>query len=126
VSERRLLRRVRLGLGSPWALVLAGPVIGTAYFLVVYLLAEAGCAEHLDVLGAAALRAVIVGAAAAAIVLFGVYAMRARRLWSDAAGGDTQREQNARFMVATGVLLLGLFVLFVLFLAAPAVGTSLC
>ena len=29
-------------------------------------------------------------------------------------------------MVTTGLMLLGLFALFVLFLAAPAIGTTLC
>ena len=59
--------------------------------------------------------------------MFVAYAVRARRLWatSDDQPSDQQR-QNQRFMVTTGLLLLGLFVLFVLFLAAPAIGSSLC
>ena len=59
--------------------------------------------------------------------MFVAYAVRARRLWTTATTGPSaQQRQNQRFMVTTGLMLLGLFVLFVLFLAAPAIGSSLC
>jgi hypothetical protein len=118
---------LRSRLISTWALLLAGPVVGTVYFFVVYLLAEASCADELDLVGTTALRVVILAGAAASIAVFVAYAVRARQLWatSDDQPSDQER-QNQRFMVTTGLMLLGLFVLFVLFLAAPAIGSSLC
>ena len=113
-------------LGSPWALLLAGPVIATTYFLVVYLLAEATCSTGVSLFSTGALRAVIVAGAVGTIAVFGAYAVRARRLWTVTGTTAGQPEQNQRFMVRIGLMLLGLFTMFVLFLAAPAVGTSLC
>ena len=60
------------------------------------------------------------------IAVFGAYAVRARRLWAVTGTAAGQPEQNQRFMVRIGLTLLGLFTMFVLFVAAPAVGTSLC
>ena len=125
---------VRSRLASTWALLLAGPVVGTVYFLVIYLTGEVTCADGLDLTSTATLRIVILAGAVASIVVFVLYAVLARRLWStpdrprgdgDATATGPERE-NRRFMVTTGLLLLGLFTLFVLFLAAPAIGTSLC
>jgi hypothetical protein len=118
---------LRSRLISTWAVLLAGPVVGTIYFFVVYLLAEISCADGLDLVGTTTLRVVILVGAAASVGVFVVYAVRARQLWetSDDQPSDQQR-QNQRFMVTTGLMLLGLFVLFVLFLAAPAIGSSLC
>jgi cytochrome b561 len=118
---------LRSRLISTWAVLLAGPVVGTIYFFVVYLLAEVSCADGLDLVGTTTLRVVILVGAAASVGVFVVYAVRARQLWetSDDQPSDQQR-QNQRFMVTTGLMLLGLFVLFVLFLAAPAIGSSLC
>jgi hypothetical protein len=113
-------------LGSTWALLLAGPVIATTYFLVVYLLAEAACSRSVSLFSTGALRAVIVAGAVGTLAVFGAYAARARRLWTMTGTTTGQPEQNQRFMVITGLMLLGLFAMFVLFLAAPAVGTSLC
>ena len=58
--------------------------------------------------------------------MFAGYALRARHLWTTAGEPSSQRDDNDRFMITTGLMLLGLFVLFVLFLAAPAIGTTLC
>jgi cytochrome b561 len=118
---------LRSRLISTWAVLLAGPVVGTIYFFVVYLLAEVSCADGLDLVGTTTLRVVVLVGAAASVGVFVVYAVRARQLWetSDDQPSDQQR-QNQRFMVTTGLMLLGLFVLFVLFLAAPAIGSSLC
>ncbi|MGI9052636.1 MAG: hypothetical protein ACR2HQ_08320 [Ilumatobacteraceae bacterium] len=118
-------------LGSAWALLLVGPVVGMTYFWLVYLLGEASCADELTLLGTGALRTVIFAAAAATVTVFALYAWRARRLWisagvgDDAAGADDRR-QNRQFMVVTGLMLLGMFTLLVLFLAAPLLGASLC
>lgn len=118
---------LRSRLISPWAVLLAGPVIGTTYFFVVYLLAEASCADGLDLLSTTALRVVIVAGAAASVGAFVAYAVRARQLGATSHDPPAdEHTQNQRFMVTTGLMLLGLFVLFVLFLAAPAIGSSLC
>ena len=87
---------VRSRLASTWALLLAGPVVGTVYVLVIYLTGE-----------------VILAGAVASIVVFVLYAVLARRLWStpdrprgdgDATASGPERE-NRRFMVTTGLLL---------------------
>ena len=49
-----------------------------------------------------------------------LYSLRARRLVT----GDG--DENERFMATTGLMVIGLFLLFVLFLAAPVIGSSLC
>lgn len=129
-----LLRR----LASPWAVILAGPVLGLTYFWVVYLLAEASCTQELELLGTGALRTVILAATVATVAVLAGYALRARWLWSSDGGhhvgsggvgsgpGADDRFQNRRFLLATGLMLLAMFALFALFLAAPVVGSSLC
>jgi hypothetical protein len=106
-------------LWSPWAVLLAGPVVGMTYFWLVYLVAEAACADDLDLVSSTALGTVIAAATAAGAATLLLYAWRARQLVS---GGD----ENQRFMATTGLMVLGLFVLFVLFLVAPAIGSALC
>ena len=125
-------------LGSPWAVLLAGPVVGMTYFWVVYLLAEASCSGDLELLGTATLRTTVLAVTAGAIALFVAYAWRARRLWVapgsadvgaggiGAGDGADDRRQNRRFLLVTGSMLLGMFGLFALFIAAPVVGGSLC
>lgn len=122
-----------------WARFLAGPLIGTAYFWVVYLAAEAACADGLHLLGTSALRAVIVASTAAAVAAAVASARAANRLRRDGAktgeddgartgdddGSEADRD-NRRFMGATGLVLLGLFAFFVALLAAPVVGSTLC
>jgi hypothetical protein len=99
--------------------LLAGPVVGMTYFWLVYLVAEAACAEDLELVGTTALGVLIAAATAAASALLLVYAWRARQL---VAGDD----ESQRFMATTSLMVIGLFVLFVLFLAAPAIGAALC
>jgi hypothetical protein len=117
-------------LGSAWAVLLAGPIVGTVYFFVVYLLAEASCAEQLQLLGSSTLRMTILAAAVAVVVVLLAYAWRARQLWPAHPDGTDDVAQdrwlNRRFMVVTALMLLGMFVLFALFLAAPVVGATLC
>jgi hypothetical protein len=126
-------------LGSPWAVLLAGPVVGITYFWIVYLLAEASCANGVELLGTSSLRATLLAITAAALVVLGWYAWRARRLWRTeeephptgsggigAGAGADDRRENRRFLLVTGVTLLAMFALFALFLAAPLVGGSLC
>jgi hypothetical protein len=118
---------LRSRLISPWAVLLSGPVVGITYFFVVYLLAEASCADGLELLSTSTLRVVILAGAVASVGVYGTYAVRARRLLArDADQPSEEHGQNQRFMVTTGLMLISLFVLFVLFLAAPAIGASLC
>ena len=135
-TDRRPARRGLPGT-SHWAVLLAGPIVGTAYFFLVYLLAEVSCAEETALLSTRTLRLVIVAAAVVAAATLCAYAWRGRQLWRSnedpsAAGGPwatelaSDRRDNRRFMVTTGLLLLGMFVLFVLFLAAPTLGGALC
>ena len=44
-------RDMRDRLWSPWAVLLAGPLVGMVYFWLVYLLAEVACAEGLELVG---------------------------------------------------------------------------
>ena len=114
-----------------WARFLAGPLIGTAYFWVVYLAAEAACADGLHLLGTSGLRAIILASTAAAVGAAVASARAANRLRRDGArtgdddGSEADRD-NRRFMGATGLVLLGLFAFFVALLAAPVVGSTLC
>jgi hypothetical protein len=116
-------------LGTPWAVLLAGPVVGMTYFWVVYLLAEASCSGDLELLGTATLRTTVLAVTAGAIAVYLGYAWRARRLWVDrgtAADEADDERQNRRFLLVTGSMLLGMFGLFALFVAAPVVSGSLC
>jgi hypothetical protein len=116
---------------SSWTIVLAGPIVGYGYFWFVYLLAEAGCAEDLDLISTSMLRLVTLSAAVAAAAVTFFYAWHARRTvqaeartLDDPAADD--RRQNRRFMATTAVMLAALFLLFVLFITAPIAGSTLC
>lgn len=125
-------------LWSPWAVLLAGPVVGMTYFWLVYLLAEASCSEELTLLGTATLRTTVLASTAGAVAVLAAYAWRARRLWSSsgtadvgaggvgAGDGADDRRQNRRFLLVTGSMLLGMFAVFALFMVAPVVSGSLC
>ena len=95
-------------------------------------MAEASCADELELLSTTSLRVVIIVAAVASIATLLAFAWRARQLWQRDATGPVdselaaERRANGRFMVFTGLLLLGMFVLLVLFLAAPSLSGSLC
>ena len=105
-------------LSSPWAVLLAGPLVGMAYFWLVYLVAEVACASSSNLSHAGARCGHRRRRTAGAAVLL-ISSLRARQL---VTGGD----ENQRFMATTSLMVLGLFALFVLFLAAPAIGMSLC
>lgn len=125
-------------LGSPWAVLLAGPVVGITYFWVVYLLAEASCSGDLALLGTATLRTTVLASTAGTVAVLAAYAWRARRLWASpesadvgaggvgAGDGADDRLQNRRFMLVTGSMLLAMFAVFALFMVAPVVSGSLC
>jgi len=135
--------RRRLPATSNWAVLLAGPIVGTAYFFIVYLIAELSCATETALLGTGALRVVIVVGAVAAAATLIAYALRGAQLWRaddahtdermhDDAGEATrpelvaERRDSGRFMITIGLMLLSMFLLFVLFLAAPSIGGALC
>ncbi len=115
-----------------WSLLLGAPVIGAGYFLVVYLVAEAVCAEARQPLGAGTLRIVILAATGATVALLLGTGWRALRLGQDgseAPGGDLDDEEldhDRRFVGATALVLAGAFVLFVLMIGAPVVALTLC
>ncbi|HUP73995.1 MAG TPA: hypothetical protein VM282_13225 [Acidimicrobiales bacterium] len=130
------------GKGSrTWTLILAGPVIGYGYFWVAYLVAELSCADDPDLLPLSAIKIVtFVGAALAggATVLF---ALLAQRRYAKSRGNfrgpddyeseevrvdDEAQRQNGRFVAITSLMLLGMFTVFVIFVAAPVAGSSLC
>ena len=116
--------KVRPRMPPTWAIVLAGPVIGTVYFWVIYLLAEAGCAEELELVDETVLRLVVLAGGVASAVLLTAFAWRAGRLRRTASANTT--DDTERFMATTGLMLLGLFLLFIAFLAVPVIGMSLC
>ena len=124
--------KVRPRMPPTWAIVLAGPVIGTVYFWVIYLLAEAGCAEELELVDETVLRLVVLAGGVASAVLLTAFAWRAGRL-RRSVPVDRSAETTAdivddseRFMATTGLMLLGLFMLFTAFLAVPVIGMTLC
>jgi hypothetical protein len=117
--------KVRPRVPPLWAVVLAGPVIGTVYFWLIYLLAEAGCAEELELVDETVLRLVVLAGGVASVVLLTAFAWRAAHMRRDAASGGSG-DDSERFMATTGLMLLGLFLLFVAFLALPVIGMSLC
>jgi hypothetical protein len=116
--------KVRPRMPPTWAIVLAGPVIGTVYFWVIYLLAEAGCAEELELVDETVLRLVVLAGGVASAVLLTAFAWRAGRLRRASSANST--DDTERFMATTGLMLLGLFLLFIAFLAVPVIGMSLC
>ena len=117
--------KVRPRVPPTWAVVLAGPVIGTVYFWLIYLLAEAGCAEELELVDETVLRLVVLAGGVASAVLLTAFAWRAVRMRRGAASGGAD-DDSERFMATTGLMLLGLFLLFIAFLALPVIGLSLC
>lgn len=107
-----------------WAAIVLAPIVGTTYFMVVYLVAEAACAPAIGGLGEAFLRALAYGTTAASIVVLlggAAYAWTLRRARHD---GDTHAMRP--FLGAVGLMLAGLFLFLVLLVAAPVVGSTLC
>lgn len=109
-----------------WIVLLAGPVVGYTCFWVVYLAAEAGCAEGLDLPGGTALRVVLLATSAVSLMAVLGFARRAWRLWRTDGEPSPELDDNRRFVGFTGLLLGGLFTAFVLALAGPVVGSTLC
>lgn len=116
--------------GSPWVLLLAAPIIGTLYFLVLYLVAEASCSQDVGLLDPPVLRTLIVVTGGLTLVALGGYAWRAVRTLrtgdDGATLGDDGGRENRRFMLFVGLLLLAMFAVFVVFLVAPTLGGSVC
>jgi hypothetical protein len=122
--------------GRLWGMILAAPLIGYSYFWVVYLLAEAECADDLSLFGTTTLRVVIVVSTLAAVAATVVLARSADRLWRGpgrAAAADVaednlvaRADEDRRFVGSIALITSGLFVLFVLMVGAPVIGSSLC
>ena len=116
--------------GSPWVLLLAAPIIGTLYFLALYLVAEASCSQDVGLLDPPVLRTLIIVTGGVSLVALAGYARRAVRTLrtgddGSPAGDDAGRE-NRRFMLFVGLLLLAMFAVFVVFLVTPTFGGPVC
>lgn len=114
-----------------WAALLAGPIIGTSYFFVVYLAAEAACARGIEGFGTTALGILLFVATAATVGSLVVASAYTRRVThppgtQSAGPGDAEEQATRRFLGSTGLMLTALFLFFVLLVAAPAIGSSLC
>lgn len=116
-----------------WFAFLAGPVVGTAYFLAVYLLAEATCARGLDLVGEPALRTAVLVLTVVSVVVGLAAAVQAAALRrggraAEGAGSTAEldRAANQRFMGVAALQLLGLFGYFLALVAAPVIGSALC
>lgn len=111
-------------------LLLAAPIIGTVYFLVLYLVAEASCARDVGLLDPPVLRTLIIVTGAVSLVAIAGYAWRAARglraSGTGSAGVDGEATENRRFMSFVALLLLAMFAVFVIFVVAPTLGGSLC
>ncbi len=114
-----------------WSVLLAGPVVGTGYFLVVYLAAEAVCAEALQPFGPGALGVFILAATAATVAVLLATGWRAHRLGRDGGearspGLEAETAQDRHFVGAIALVLAGAFLLFVVMIGAPVVALTLC
>ena len=118
-----------------WYTLLAGPVIWTVYFAVVYVLAEFGCrggwlAGRLGGYPAASVVSVVLTLAALAVA--GVATFRIWRRWQAvrgrrAAGAEwSQVEERGRFMVLAGLMLGLLFTYLILLTGVPALLLDPC
>lgn len=121
----RPARRSLTGL-APWLALLAGPLLGTAYFWLVYLLAEAACAEHQTNQYPGLVRTVGLVTAAAGATLGGLAVRRVQRWRLAPAVERSDEADNRGFVAFVATLLIALFLLFVAMVAAPALGSQLC
>lgn len=114
--------RRRVGTREVWILLLAGPVIAMAYFMVIYLIAEAACAHDIHGFPTVALQ---VSVGVATVVALGalVYpAWRSRALTRSTAHGE--HGENLREVVVAALILVGLFAYMTILLAASAFGPA--
>lgn len=104
-----------------WLIFLAPPVLAMTYFGVIYIASEAACASVIDGFDRDLLRVVLWVSTALAVAAFAgalVLANRLRRRNAESA--------TTSFMGVTALVLAALFGFFVVLLAAPIVGSSLC
>ena len=107
-----------------WIVLLAGPVIGYSCFWFVYLVAEASCTDEWQLLGSSTLRTVLLATSALSALAVLVYAWRTQLSWRDET--DDASGENRRFMGTAGLILSGLFLVFLILIGAPVAGTTLC
>lgn len=111
-----------VGTREVWILLLAGPVIATTYFMVIYLIAEAACAHDIHGFSTVALQ---VSVGVATVVALGALAYpvwRSRALARSAARGE--HGENVREVIIAALILLGLFAFMTVLLAASAFGPA--
>jgi hypothetical protein len=123
-----------------WTLILAGPVIGYGYFWVAYLVAELSCADDPALLAVSAIEVVTFVGAALAGGATVIFVLLARRLYAKSRCDHRRPDesepeevrvdkeaqpQNGTFVAITSLMLLGMFTVFIIFIAAPVAGTSL-
>lgn len=106
-----------------WVLLLAGPVLWIAHFMVVYLFAEAACAardsDDLAFPGTGAIAAVVV---VSTVVAAGVAGLATVASWRGTRG----RRADATSLGWAGVLLGALSVLSILAVGLPALALDPC
>ena len=111
-----------------WLVLLGGPVIWAVHFIVVYLVAEAGCTgsgpglEAFDPPVPATTTLVATVLAVVGCLGVGLWGWRrSRGLPEGVAADEPAARERHRVLSLAGVLLAGLSLLAVLFVAAPAV-----
>lgn len=113
-----------------WTTFLAGPVIYTAYFLIVWILGEFGCLAGLHrvpLLGANPIRlGVLVFTAVAALITLAVGIPGFRRWRRRQHGHAGDKEDDVTFMLFVGIWLNGLFTVVILLSAVPMLLGSAC
>ena len=96
-----------------WLGLLAGPLLYAFYFVVGYLLAEATCTQNLFAIGTAGLAPAIGILTGMISLLTVIFAALSYRHWRQFHGRDDAVGGALAFMAFGGLLLNGLFTLFV-------------
>jgi hypothetical protein len=116
-----------------WLTMLAGPLVWTVHFLVLYTLSEFGCRGGWlrgEWLGLPAAPVAIAFVTLVALAVSGLAAWRAYRHWrageAGQAGNWTDVESRDRFIQVAGWLLGLLFTFLILLTALPAVVLPRC
>ena len=111
---------------APWVALLAGPVLGMAYFWLVYLSAEGACTEAGPDPQPAVVRLIALVAAVATIMATAAVFLWARRWGGAPEPTGAPAAEERRFVGSTATVLLALFTVFVLMVMAPVLATGLC
>jgi hypothetical protein len=116
-----------------WLTLLAGPLVWTVHFLVVYSLGEFGCRGGWlrgTLLGLPAPAVIITALTLVALVVSGAATLRTYRQWDAARTTDKthalETDDRNRFMSAAGWMLGVLFTFLILLMGIPAVVLPQC